>query len=234
MHRLQYIISICLYLFTSITFSQILVDKEVVRDSVIHKTGYGLRIGVDISKPIRSFINKDYKALEFVADYRISKKWYVATEFGYDEKDINEEFLNVTSSGKFIRLGVNYNTYNNWLDMNNEIYIGSRYGVSLYNQTLNSFMPNVNSDYFPSKSISKVIEMNSLNIHWVEFQLGIKVETFKNLFIGFHGSYKVSLYNKDPEGFKAFYASGFNRIYTSKTGFGFNYTISYLIPFTKK
>ena len=39
---------------------------------------------------------------------------------------------------------------------------------------------------------------------------------------------------KDPVNFKTHYAPGFNRVYLSNTGFGFNYTISYLIPFRKK
>ncbi len=39
--------------------------------------------------------------------------------------------------------------------------------------------------------------------------------------------------SKDPENFKTLYAPGFNRVYATGTGFGFNYTISYLIPFLK-
>ena len=32
---------------------------------------------------------------------------------------------------------------------------------------------------------------------------------------------------KEPDNFKTLYAPGFNRIFESGTGFGFNYTISY-------
>ena len=38
----------------------------------------------------------------------------------------------------------------------------------------------------------------------------------------------------DPENFKSLYAPGFNRIFETGTGFGFNYTLTYLIPFKKK
>jgi hypothetical protein len=42
------------------------------------------------------------------------------------------------------------------------------------------------------------------------------------------------MYVKEPENFKSLYAPGFNRIFESGTGFGFNYTLTYLIPFQKK
>lgn len=236
MHTLRFFINVILLFFVVNLSAQKHISLEKTnqpKDSISYKTAYGLRLGIDISKPILSLVNEDYKGLEFVSDYRIAKKWYVATEFGYEQKNINEEVINASSSGKYIRLGVNYNTYNNWLDMNNEIYFGARYGFAKFNQTLNSFLPKT-SDYFPIKTINNPIKMNGLNIQWVEFQLGLKVETFKNLFLGFHGSYKIATSIKQPDNFKALYSAGFNRIYESKTGFGFNYTISYLIPFTKK
>ena len=55
-----------------------------------------------------------------------------------------------------------------------------------------------------------------------------------NLFIGFSFSYKVLMSVKDPEDFKTLFSPGFNRIFESNTGFGINYTISYLIPFSKR
>ena len=39
---------------------------------------------------------------------------------------------------------------------------------------------------------------------------------------------------KDPDNFKTLYAPGFNRVFETGTGFGFNYTLTYLIPFKKK
>ncbi|WP_255402263.1 DUF6048 family protein [Tenacibaculum sp. SG-28] len=39
---------------------------------------------------------------------------------------------------------------------------------------------------------------------------------------------------EDQEGFKTLYTPGFNRVFASNTGFGFFYTVSYLIPFVNK
>ena len=208
--------------------------KETGKDTIIYKSPYGIRIGIDISKPILSSINGLYSGFEIVGDYRISKRFFIATEMGYEEKTSEEDYTNSTSKGSYLRLGFNYNVYENWLDMNNEILLGYRYGFSLFDQTLNSYTPNVNSTYFPSNSINTSITASSLNAHWSEFVFGIKVETFKNLFLSASASYKVLMSAKEPENFKTLFSPGFNRIFESSTGFGFNYTISYLIPFKSK
>jgi hypothetical protein len=208
------------------------------KDTVIYKTNYGLRLGMDISRPIFSSLYSNYDGLEIVVDYRIKKNVYIAAEIGFEEKTTIEDYSNSTSKGNYIRLGLNYNAFENWLDMNNEIFVGYRYGLSLFNQTLNNYTTNVsdleNGSYFPAVINTIGQTSTDLNAHWSEFMIGIKVETLHNLFIGFSLSYKVLMSIKDPKDFKTLYSPGFNRIFESNTGFGINYTISYLIPFSKK
>jgi hypothetical protein len=208
--------------------------KETTKDTIIYKSSYGIRLGADISKPVLANISNSYSGFEIVGDYRVSKRFYVAAELGYEEQTSQEDYTNSTAKGSYARLGFNYNAYENWLDMNNEIFVGYRYGFSLFDQTLNSYTPNVNSTYFPAIPINTPVTASSLNAHWSEFLFGLKVETFKNLFLGASVSYKVLMSSKEPENFKTLYAPGFNRIFESSTGFGFNYTVSYLIPFKKK
>ncbi|TDQ29792.1 DUF6048 family protein [Tenacibaculum caenipelagi] len=240
----KYFISLC-FIFVFVNgYSQQTTSKEKSeekKDTVTYKTGYGLRLGIDISKPGLAIIDKSYSGLELVGDYRISEKWYVAAELGHEEEITFEDFTSSTSKGNYIRLGANYNAYENWLDMNNEIYVGMRYGFAMFDHTLNSYTPNVSSGsegtppYFPSNpSIQTPITDTGLTAHWTELQLGIKAETFKNLFVGFSFSYKIMLSVDDQKGFKTLYTPGFNRVFESNTGFGFNYTISYLIPFVNK
>ena len=207
-------------------------------DSLNYKTAYGLRVGVDISKPILGQLNERYAGLEFVADYRISKKVYIATEFGFEEETANEDFTNSTASGNYARIGLNYNQFKNWLDMNNELLIGFRYGYATFKQTLHSYTPNVtdvtNGIYFPLEKVETNEVTDGLFAHWAEMLIGFKVEVFTNTFLSVSGSYKIMINLKETNGFQPLYAPGFNRIFESNTGFGFNYTISYLIPFKKK
>ncbi len=239
----KYFISFCFVFVFVNGFSQQNTTKEKSeekKDTVVYKTGYGLRLGIDISKPVLAIVDKSYSGFELVGDYRVSKKWYVAAELGHEKEITFEDYTSSTSKGKYLKLGANYNAYENWLDMNNEIYVGMRYGFALFDHTLNSYQPNVSTGvigslpYFPSNTIQTSITDSKLTAHWTEFQLGIKAETFKNLFIGFSFSYKIMLSVDDQEGFKTLYTPGFNRVFESNTGFGFNYTISYLIPFVNK
>jgi len=214
------------------------VKSEISKDSISYKTAYGFRLGGDISKLIISTFDETYNGFELVGDYRINSTWYIAAEVGYEEKTTIEDYTNSTSQGSYIKLGVNKNFYDNWLDMNNEIYVGGRYGFALFQQTLNEYTPNVNDanfpEYFSSTSVTPDTTQSGLQAHWVELQVGAKVETFKNLFLGVSTAFKIALSIKDQTDFATLYAPGFNRVYSSKTGFGFNYTISYLIPFKKK
>jgi hypothetical protein len=237
----KYFISICLLFVFAENYSQEQKKDSIIsqeKDTVIYKTNYGLRLGMDLSRPLFSSLYSNYNGLEIVADYRIKKNVYIAAEIGFEEKTSIEDYSNSTSKGNYIRLGLNYNAYDNWLDMNNEIFVGYRYGFSLFNQTLNNYTTNVsdmeNGSYFPAVLNTIGQASTSLNAHWSEFMIGIKAETLQNLFIGFSFSYKILMNVKDPKNFKTLFSPGFNRIFESNTGFGINYTISYLIPFSKK
>ena len=118
--------------------------------------------------------------LEILADYRVSKRFFIATEIGYEDETTQEDYTNSTAKGSYIRLGFNYNAYENWLDMNNEIFVGYRYGFSVFDQTLNSYTPNISSTYFPANTFTPNTATN-LNAHWSELMVGVKAETFKKL-----------------------------------------------------
>lgn len=228
-HMFKYFISLCFVLFAAIGVAQ-----EQAKDSIVYKTPYGLRIGVDISMPILGLIDSKNSGFEIVGDYRISKNLYIATELGYENKTSIEDYTNSTAKGSYLKLGVNYNTYKNWLDMNNEVYLGFRYGFGVFDQTLNSYTSNTGSTYFPGELNTSPSTTTGLHASWTEFILGLKVETFKNLFLGFSVSYKIMMSLQNPDNFKTLYVPGFNRVFESETSFGFNYTISYTIPFVNK
>ncbi|MCF6350006.1 MAG: DUF6048 family protein [Flavobacteriaceae bacterium] len=225
--------SISLY-FISIFFISIpLFSQEVKKDTVIIKDIYGLRIGVDISNPIKTLFNSDRKAYEIVADYRLNKKLYAAAEIGYLDNLRAEDNFEFTTKGQYIRLGVNYNTYKNWLNMDNEIYIGTRYGFSTFSQTLENYT--ITSDItLPEIANTNAQKFTGLNANWVEFIIGIKVEVYANIFLGFSLSTRKMISTKEPKNFKNLYVPGFDRVFLNDSSFGFNYTISYRLPLYKK
>jgi len=210
------------------------INSQQTTDTVKIKENYGIRFGVDVSKPLISYLNNESKGLEFVADMRVFRNYYAAVEFGYQDKTTNEDYLNFSTKGSYIKAGFNYNAYENWLGMHNEIYVGLRYGLSFFNQTLNSYTPNVKGTYFIPIAVEPNTEFKDLTAQWVEIVFGMKVETFKNLYLGASVSLNSMRKTKEPENFKNLYVPGFNSVFMNDKGIGFNYTLSYLIPIFKK
>lgn len=210
------------------------INAQQTKDSIKVKESYGIRVGLDVSKPTISFFNNETKGFELVGDIRILKNYYAAVELGFEDKTTIEDYINFTTTGSYIKTGFNYNAYENWAGMQNEIYVGLRYGIAFFDQTLNSYTPNVNGTYFIPNTVEPATEFNDYTAQWIEFVFGMKVETLKNLYLGASISLNNLLNTKDPDNFKTLHIPGFNSVHLNNAGVGFNYTISYLIPILKK
>ncbi len=195
---------------------------------------YGIRVGADAYRIARSIYDDNYRGFEIVGDYRITKKIYVAGEIGNEEITVDDDQVNFTTSGSYLKIGLDYNAYENWLDMENMIYVGIRYGISGFSQNLNSYKIYDDTGYFEQTVIYPNREYSSLNAHWIEIVGGVKAEIFNNLFMGFSVRLNSLISEKKPDNFDNLYIPGFNRTYDGSFGAGFNYTLSYFIPLYKK
>jgi hypothetical protein len=208
---------------------------SIKKDSIVpKKERYGLRLGVDLFKLTRSFYEKDYRGLELVGDYRLTRRHFIAGEIGNENKTVDDDRLNFTTKGTYLKVGFDYNTYENWGNMENVISLGMRYGVSSFSQTLNSYTLYNPYPYFgavaevPSGVVSK-----GLSAQWIEIVAGMKAKVFNNVFMGFSFRVNRLLSQKKPDNFDNLYIPGFNRTYNGNFGVGFNYTVSYFIPLYK-
>ena len=226
-HTLKYTFSLLFVLF-SITGNAQLKDTTKIAQR------YGLRVGVDLHRLSKSFYDKDYQGLEIVGDYRVSKKLYIAGELGNEDKTVDDDRFNFTTKGTYFKVGFDYNAYENWLDMENMIYAGMRYGVSSFSQTLNTYTIYDPTNYYGENTIVSGEKFNGLTASWLEVVGGIKAKVLNNFYIGFSVRLNYLVSNKKPDTFDNLYIPGFNRTYDGKFGAGFNYTLSYMIPLYKK
>lgn len=259
-HTLKYFSSICLILFFYAAQSQEKAKPEnrtssegalpakaavtaaaaktavAVIDTIPVKTDrYGLRVGVDLFRLTRALYDKGYKGIELVGDYRLTKKYFLAAELGNENKTTDDVRLNFTSKGSYLKVGFDYNAYENWLDMENVISIGMRYGFSSFNQELNAYKIYNTSPYFGEKPFYPSTEKYSgLSASWIEVVAGIKAKVFNNVFVGFSLRLNQLVTNKKPDNFDNLYIPGFNKTYNGSFGVGFNYTVSYFLPIYKK
>lgn len=201
----------------------------------VRKDRYGLRLGVDLMKLARTFYEEDYRGLELTGDYRLTKRYFAAAEVGNESKTTVEDNLNFTTKGSYIKIGFDYNAHTNWLDLENMVYVGLRYGFSTFSQELNSYRVYNPNPYWDEDDQTVVgTEFNGLTAHWAEAVVGIKAQVFRDVFVGFSFRMNRLLSNKEPKGFENLHIPGYNRVYSAEFGVGMNYTVSYFIPLYKK
>ena len=228
-YMLKYIFSLALGCVSFVGTAQV---KDTAK--VVYPERYGLRLGVDLHRLARTFYETDYRGLELVGDYRLTRRFYIAGELGNEDKTVDDDRLNFTTKGTYFKAGFDYNSFENWLDMENMIYVGMRYGVSSFSQTLNSYKIYDPTNYYGETVINSGEKFNGLTASWIEVIGGIKSELFNNLYLGFSLRLNYLVSDKKPANFDNLYIPGFNRTYDGKFGAGLNYTVSYFIPIYKK
>ncbi|MEN8885708.1 MAG: DUF6048 family protein, partial [Winogradskyella sp.] len=222
--------ALILLLFSTIALAQEKEDKA--KDTLVYKQKYGLRIGADLSKLARTFLDDDYTGFELMGDYRLTKKMYLAGEIGNEERTLNNEVLSNTTKGSYFKAGIDINLFKNWLEMENLIYVGFRVGASTFSQTRNNYnLYNVNNQYWDEQIIiNESEEFSGLAAIWGEVQIGFKAEVFTNLFAGLNVQLKFLGSDTELDDYENLYIPGFNRTYdSSRFGAGFGFNIAYLV-----
>ncbi|MRT15761.1 hypothetical protein F3C99_02175 [Vitellibacter sp. q18] len=206
-----------------------------VADSMPKIEKFGLRLGIDLAKPLRSVIEDGYSGFELMGDFRVTKKFYAAVELGNEKKDWTEPYISSKTSGNYAKIGFDYNAYENWLNMENAITLGLRYGFSSFKQERTSYRIYTDNPAFPTQTIYDPQEFKGLTAHWAEFIFSIKTEILNNLYLSVNVQLKRKIAEVAPENFANLYIPGFNRTYDfSEFGVGYGYSVSYLIPLFKK
>ena len=234
-HISKYFFNLLIVMISFSVQSQEAKKETKVKDSIPSSVErFGVRFGVDVYKLSKSLYDKNYKGLELVGDYRVTKNYFVAAEIGNENKTSDDTRLNFTTNGTYIKAGFDYNSYTNWLDMENMVYIGLRYSASTFSQELNNFkIYNRNPFFGEAAAVNSGEKFDRLSAQWIEFVTGIKAKVFNNVFVGFNFRVNLLLSSKKPDTFDNLYIPGFGRTYEGDFGAGFNYTVSYLLPIYK-
>lgn len=235
MTKTRHILLCCISIFCVLFSALAQGGTKEATDSISKIEKYGLRVGVDLAKPLRTLLEEGYSGFEVMADFRVTKKFYAAVELGNEQKNWTEPYVSSKTSGSYAKIGFDYNAYENWLGMNNAINLGLRYGFSTFSQELLSYRIYTDNPAFPTQTVTDPQEFSGLSAHWAEFILSVKTELVKNLYLSINAQLKLKLTEEEPENFGNLYIPGFNRTYDySKFGVGYGYSISYLIPILKK
>tara|TARA_X000000368_G_scaffold416221_1_gene409658 strand:- start:70 stop:792 length:723 start_codon:yes stop_codon:yes gene_type:complete len=231
-----FIISICLSTNMLIGQTESNSNDTLIKKDKLLKINK-IRLGFDLLKPVLSSSEGDNLNYEIVGDLQLTENIYLAGEYGLVDKVIEDENINFNSTGSFLRIGFDYNMFENWIGMDNSIYIGLRYGTSNFSSKILDYNVRNKDSYFSNLVTNEfqTIEYSNLSGNWIELLLGIKVETFKNVYLGLSLRLNKLLSDKKPDNFGNLFIPGFNKVTDENTfGSGFNYTLTYSIPLKKR
>ena len=206
---------------------------------------FSVRLGIDLFKPIKTNLDENFRGLEIVGDLKINRRIFIAAELGSEKKTQQTEQLNFTTKGSYIKLGIDYNFFNNWKGMDNSLFVGLRISNSIHSQRVNEYIlyenysaANFQNTYFERAIIREgglIGEREKLNSNWIEVVFGTKVEVLNNFYIGASIRLHRLLNNSQPDNFGNLYAPGFNKIVDdNRFGASFNYTVNYRFPLSFK
>lgn len=212
----------------------IAVDRLTVEPET-EKRPITLRAGIDLYRPVRGQVDDAFAGFELVGDLSVTDNIYIAMEIGTEDRTIQSEQINFTAKGSYIKLGIDYNMFENWKGMDNLVYIGLRYARSAHELNVNDYLLFGTEHFFEDTLTTSGYSTGlrpDLNAQWMEFLAGIKVQLFNNLYMGFSLRLNVLANQNTPENFANLYIPGFNKVTDeNRFGIGFNYTLSYALPF---
>ena len=230
-NRNRYFVILIFFIFSMHLSAQQKTDS-IVKDSIIQtKQPVKIRFGFDAGKYVWAKLNNSF-SYDFYADANFYKEFYLLLSGGYEKHLIDNKLLNYHTTGSYYKIGVMYNLYRNWLDMDNDICIGTNYAFARFDYLLHSYRINQPGAVFTPEPITVEQHFDNNAAQWLELFARIQVETFKHIYIGYDVELKYLIHHSDINNFTIMYIPGFfNKNTYSRFGFGMQYFISYRIKF---
>jgi len=200
-----------------------------------------LRIGPAVNTLIQTALDNNGTYYGLQADMPIGR-FMLAMEYGHADLRRDSEVgvpeasvFSYRSSGDYYKLGLDANVLldkaNNSYDADdNVIFFGLRYALAIIDDQVSFQTPD---NIWETSAISQSNE--NLGVTWAEFNAGIKVSIFRNVFIGYNLRYRFLRTFLDRSSLVPYRVPGFGASddTSDRDNFGFDYYIYYRIPFRK-
>lgn len=150
----------------------------------------GFTLSVDIFGPV-SYMVSDYGTAEAALRLNLKNTYFPIAEVGYG-KCATEDFNTQVSykvSAPYARIGLDFNMLKDKFQ-NNRLYLGARYGVSVYKYDLTG--PTMTDPVWGGSGAFN-IPQTSCTSHWLEVLMGVEVQIYKNFHMGWAVRYKKEL-----------------------------------------
>jgi hypothetical protein len=168
---------------------------------------------------------------EAEADIDINRFFLVAN-YGTSNYQLDKPTFSYTNDGNYLRFGADIN-FMHEDPHNNVAFFGLRYATASFKDQLNYTTSQIIQSETGWPNTTESIANDHVNARWIEMVTGMKIRVVKQLYLGFTVRYKIFMNPNGASGLKPYYIPGFGKN-IGKSAFGFNYYISYRLPFRKK
>ena len=216
-----------LCLILSATLSVSAADKEKKEEVVKVPLYQGLQIGFDLVSPAGYLISDSYGA-SIKADINLWNKYFPTVELGFaDFNKTSEDGINCTSSGQYVKVGINKALSYGGNKAENLFFAGIHYGFSTFSYNLDNlvYYPN----YWGANSDINSLQDQKATTGWIELVAGVRVLVFGPISLGWTAQYKSTLHVSNGENSIPAYIPGYGENFKPKLGMAFH--LYYKLPF---
>ena len=190
-----------------------------------------VKLGVDPGTLAYMIFSKKRGFFEAEADIDIDR-FFVVANYGTSTYKFDEETFAYENNGSYLRFGADINFLNKDPHLN-IAFFGLRYATSSFTDKLEYDTKAIIQSNTGWPSTRETSSTGNGKANWYEMVAGLKIRVVKQLYMGFTVRYKLMMNVKQAEELRPYYIPGFGKnINTS--AFGFNYYVSYRLPFRKK
>lgn len=189
----------------------------------------GILVEIDLVPLVQTaIVNKDIFGFQGNAQVNLKNKYFPTLEAGFaGAKKSSADDIHFKTNGLFGKLGMDIPVFKpkkQSTQENNLFLAGVRLGISHFNYSLNNLV--ITDGYWGGSETINFDKTPSTKF-WFEINAGLRVEVFKNTFMGWNIKNRHLINKAKPGEIAPWYIPGYGL--GKDSGWGFSYTIGYRI-----
>lgn len=193
----------------------------------------GFYINVDIFNPIATAWRGGRFEFVVSADVSLWHRLFPSVDYGMMFMNhYYDEACRYKSNGLFVRAGAMYNFLNNKPDRKRDHLLGVGVKYAYSNVAYSTTGAIFTDDYWVEMKEAPA-ETRVTNVGWVEFFASVRVQIYKDFFMGINAKVKTFTHFYKPCAIYPTYIPGFGQYSDGALNFGIEYMLTYRIPSKK-
>ena len=188
----------------------------------------GTMVGIDVAGLASKALGSDVTSAEALVQVNLKNRFFPVAEMGFGSINTTntETDIYYKASAPYFRLGVDYNVFYQKPYLPGYFTVGLRYGFSSFEYDV--VAPPLTDPNWGHISVPVTYEGVKTNVGWAEVAASLKVNVFKDFYMGFSVRYRSRLSMKEHDNSEPYYTPGFGK---GKTNIGVIYNLIYKLPF---